>query len=81
MNFENQSVIMIVLALWGLIFLLFLLYHLILYFLCNRGLRQVTTSSVSPLWRHYCTPPRNPKAKIPVYIYQSAYAVTFYHFR
>lgn len=69
LHFENQSAIMIVLALWGLISMAFLLYHLILYYRCIRDLRQVTTSSVSTTVAallHAST--ESVEAKIPVYI-------------
>lgn len=69
LHFENQSVIIIVLALWGLISLAFLLYHLIMYFLFIRYLWQVTTSSVSTTVAALLhTSTESAEAKIPVYI-------------
>lgn len=71
LHFENQSVIITVLALWGLISLVFLLYNLIMYFLFIRYLWQVTTSSVSTTVAALLhTSTESAEAKIPVYISQ-----------
>lgn len=67
-HFENQSVIISALVLWGLITLAFLLYHLISYILCIRNLRQVAKSSVSATLEAVLhTSTKFAEAKIPVY--------------
>lgn len=47
LHFENQTVILTILGIWGVLAIVFLLYHLIKYVYCMRDLQQITKLPVA----------------------------------